>query len=1072
MWVCDLCNRVFKTKRGVGVHRRAAHAVEFHAARVEERLTNAVKVRWVDEEVEALARAEAVLLRGGARYINASLAQEFPERSLEAIKGMRRSGRYKESLERAKARLGERGVGGAVGGDVPGEARVAQPAVPAQEGVLAGEAAVGREPEAEVRGQIGLLPARRETRRPANERRALDRGSMSNSEGDHEPELRPQPDPVEPAEMNWRVRISNWARSIEIGDDETLAAVQARGLKEALLSADTDRIHMEVTACLASMYRALPARRHLDRRPRRPEGRRALRKRQYARIQNMYKRNRGRAAEECLSGKWRSEAGEGMPNREDMLGFWRGIMEAPAVHDDREAIPVGPELKMLLDPVSLAETTALIKSLKDTCEGPDGVKNVHIRGTNPLLVAMILNAVLYTGRPPDNFLVSRTVLLPKVEAPRDPGEFRPISIANAYARLFHKLLYSRPSPVAPMRETQKAFRRVDGTAANLVILDTLLRDARTRLKPLHLAFIDLRKAFDGVGHDTIVRAAIRLGVPAPLVGYLREHYQRSSTRLLDSDVVVTNGVRQGDPLSPLHFNAVLDEAIRAAETRMVGYMMNDHHFQVMAFADDMVLVASTARGLQTQTDVVLGVLGAGGLLPNPGKCATLAILSDGKNKRWLCDPTPRLTIGAALVPALTVQGTYKYLGVQMAATGKVELPRAFLARLLSELTAAPLKPQQRMYMLRVHVVPKALHQLVLGRTSSGQLDGLDKAVRKAMRSWLRLPKDTVTAYFHGDTADGGLGIPSFRTTVPRLRESRMSKLARSTETDIRAAVTSQTYIATSRRIPGIVYRGRRISSKAISRATWKEQLLDTRDGAGLANIGETAHVNSWLIDGSSMMRGAAYIKVIKVRGNVWMTRARASRGRGDGAPLCDAGCHARETLSHMMQSCSRTHDTRVRRHDNVNLFLKDRFEASGCQVILGPSIPTQGGVRKPDLVIAKNGKAAGLDTTIVADAGVANMSDAFDRKVAYYQIGDISRWVCEATQAGEVLTGAVVLSWRGALCAKSANILLDWGLTKRDLKMVVVKTLEGGIASAEVFSKIIVRERPARRRGRQVRMEQ
>ena len=214
-----------------------------------------------------------MLLRGvnAKRYVNALLAQEFPERSLEAIKGMRRSGRYKECLERGKAGLGVREVGGAVGGDVPGEAQAARQAVPARE-----EAVVGREPEAEVRGQNGLLPARRETRRAANERRALDRGSTSNSEGDHEPELRTQPDPVEPVEMNWMVGISNWARSVEVGDGETLAAIPARGLREALLSADTDRIHMEVTACLASMHRALPARRHLERRPRQPEGRRAL----------------------------------------------------------------------------------------------------------------------------------------------------------------------------------------------------------------------------------------------------------------------------------------------------------------------------------------------------------------------------------------------------------------------------------------------------------------------------------------------------------------------------------------------------------------------------------------------------------------------------------------------------------------------------------------------------------------------------------------------------------------------------------------------------------------------------
>ena len=71
--------------------------------------------------------------------------------------------------------------------------------------------------------------------------------------------------------------------------------------------------------------------------------------------------------------------------------------------------------------------------------------------------------------------------------------------------------------------------------------------ARTRLNPLHLVFVDLRKAFDSVSHDTIVRAAVRMGVPAPRVSYLRVYYQESGTRLLDCEMVVTNGVRQGDP---------------------------------------------------------------------------------------------------------------------------------------------------------------------------------------------------------------------------------------------------------------------------------------------------------------------------------------------------------------------------------------------------------------------------------------------------------------------------------------------------------------------------------------------
>lgn len=57
-----------------------------------------------------------------------------------------------------------------------------------------------------------------------------------------------------------------------------------------------------------------------------------------------------------------------------------------------------------------------------------------------------------------------------------------------------------------------------------------------------------------------------------------------------------------------------------------------------------------------------------------------------------------------------------------------------------------------------------------------------------------------------------------------------------------------------------------------------------------------------IIEGSRLLSGANYIKAVKIRGNLWHTRARASRGRTMEALMCDAGCNARETLGHQIQN--------------------------------------------------------------------------------------------------------------------------------------------------------------------------
>ena len=113
----------------------------------------------------------------------------------------------------------------------------------------------------------------------------------------------------------------------------------------------------------------------------------------------------------------------------------------------------------------------------------------------------------------------------------------------------------------------------------------------------------------------------------------------------------------------------------------------------------------------------------------------------------------------------------------MGVSGRNLSSGAKLAQMLDELTRSPLKPQQRLYLLRNHVFPRMIHSLVLGPISVGMLKHLDKQTRGAVKRWLKLPmKDTPVGLIHAGFTDGGLGIPSFRTSIPRMRKQRVERL--------------------------------------------------------------------------------------------------------------------------------------------------------------------------------------------------------------------------------------------------------------------------------------------------------
>lgn len=74
-----------------------------------------------------------------------------------------------------------------------------------------------------------------------------------------------------------------------------------------------------------------------------------------------------------------------------------------------------------------------------------------------------------------------------------------------------------------------------------------------------------------------------------------------------------------------------------------------------------------------------------------------------------------------------------------------------------------------------------------------------------------------------------------------------------------------------------------------------------------------------------------------------------------------------ETLNHVLQTCYASHPARIKRHDEINTYLKRMLQDRGMTVHLERPIKVKENTYKPDLVIYTEKKVIILDTRIIND---------------------------------------------------------------------------------------------------------
>ena len=85
----------------------------------------------------------------------------------------------------------------------------------------------------------------------------------------------------------------------------------------------------------------------------------------------------------------------------------------------------------------------------------------------------------------------------------------------------------------PISEMQKGFRPVNGLGMNVRLLQAIVSERAnfSQPMPLTMCYVDVKKAFNSVIHDTILKALESAGAPASFVNYFRNLYKYSNTQI-------------------------------------------------------------------------------------------------------------------------------------------------------------------------------------------------------------------------------------------------------------------------------------------------------------------------------------------------------------------------------------------------------------------------------------------------------------------------------------------------------------------------------------------------------------
>ena len=180
---------------------------------------------------------------------------------------------------------------------------------------------------------------------------------------------------------------------------------------------------------------------------------------------------------------------------------------------------------------------------------------------------------------------------------------RPIAILKIAYKIFSSLLHLRLRRRLDYQQPvdQLGFRPKTGVDHAFIVLEAIVSKTLEWQCGIWFASLDLRKAFDKVEHGALFAALTAQGIRDGYLDLVMAMYQDETGTVPGSEKFsIQRGVRQGDVLSPLLFNAVLEHAIRKWKLKLTNQVFSlgqEAGLTNLRYADDLMIFATSREEL-------------------------------------------------------------------------------------------------------------------------------------------------------------------------------------------------------------------------------------------------------------------------------------------------------------------------------------------------------------------------------------------------------------------------------------------------------------------------------------------